>query len=212
MRLSRRLHSELKYTTMGNGKRRARRVAAEAHVRWTAGIQTTYQLERDALMETRQRKDPFLAGVLSFVVLGAGQMYVGDIGRGIAFLIGGIVGYIAFIIPGICVHIWAIIDANALAKINNDSIDDNQRAVEERDKSLMRASDFNEKMIKLYKLFKSELISESEFQEKKSLLISTLATKTIDVDPDDFLASIITLKEQNILTLEEIGKIKVLLM
>jgi TM2 domain-containing membrane protein YozV len=163
-------------------------------------------------METRQRKDPFLAGVLSFVVLGAGQMYVGDIGRGIAFLIGGIVGYIAFIIPGICVHIWAIIDANALAKINNDSIDDNQRAVEERDKSLMRASDFNEKMIKLYKLFKSELISESEFQEKKSLLISTLATKTIDVDPDDFLASIITLKEQNILTLEEIGKIKVLLM
>jgi len=163
-------------------------------------------------MEAKQKKDPFLAGVLSFVVLGAGQMYVGDVGRGIAFLIGGIIGYIAFIVPGIVVHIWAIIDANDLAKKFNDNIQESQKATEDRERMLMRASDFNERMIKLFKLFKSDLITDIEFQEKKAALISSLATKTIDGEPDDFLASIITLKEQNILTHDEISKIKVLLM
>jgi len=163
-------------------------------------------------METRQRKDPFLAGVLSFVVVGAGQMYVGDIGRGVGFFIGGIIGYIAFIVPGIVVHIWAIKDANDLAKKHNDSIDENLKAIDNRERMLMRSSDFNEKMVKLFKLFKSDLITDIEFHDKKSALIASLATKVIDVEPDDFLASIISLKEQSILTHEEIAKIKVLLM
>ena len=43
-------------------------------------------------------------------------------------------------------------------------------------------------------------------------IISELATKKINTDPYDFLAAIVTLKEENILNLEEINKIKMFIL
>ena len=42
---------------------------------------------------------------------GVGQMMKGEVGRGIGFLIGAIVGYFIFVVPGLAVHIWSIVDA-----------------------------------------------------------------------------------------------------
>ena len=62
------------------------------------------------------KKDVTLAGVLSFLLPGAGQIYCGKAGRGILFMIGYFVGICFFIIPGIVMLIVAVCDAVNLAK------------------------------------------------------------------------------------------------
>jgi TM2 domain-containing membrane protein YozV len=62
---------------------------------------------------TRQKQtwNPGIAAVLSLVIPGAGQMYKGQVGAGIWWLVGTIVGYCAFIVPGVVVHIICIYKA-----------------------------------------------------------------------------------------------------
>ena len=57
------------------------------------------------------RKDPGVAGLLSFFIPGAGQMYKGDVGSGVAWLIAVFVGYLLFIVPGFILHIFCIVNA-----------------------------------------------------------------------------------------------------
>ena len=42
-------------------------------------------------------KDPAIAALISFVILGGGQIYVGDITRGILFMLGGYAIFIIFL-------------------------------------------------------------------------------------------------------------------
>lgn len=53
------------------------------------------------------------ATLLSFIIPGAGQMYKGKVGVGIAWLIFTTLGYILFIIPGIILHIICIVKASS---------------------------------------------------------------------------------------------------
>jgi len=55
--------------------------------------------------------NPGIAAVLSLVIPGAGQMYKGQIGPGIWWLIGTVAGYCAFIVPGLVLHIVCIYKA-----------------------------------------------------------------------------------------------------
>jgi len=62
------------------------------------------------------KKDKTLAGILSFFIPGVGQIYCGEVGRGIWFIFGAIVAYLTiFIGIGIIAYpaviIWAILDA-----------------------------------------------------------------------------------------------------
>ena len=52
--------------------------------------------------------NPGIAALLSFIIPGAGQMYRGYIGTGIAWFFLVIIGYVAFIIPGIVFHLICI--------------------------------------------------------------------------------------------------------
>jgi TM2 domain-containing membrane protein YozV len=54
---------------------------------------------------------PGIAAVLSLVIPGAGQMYKGNVGTGIVWLIAVVVGYFLFIVPGLCLHLICIINA-----------------------------------------------------------------------------------------------------
>jgi len=56
-----------------------------------------------------KRKEPAVALLLSFLLPGVGQIYNGDIGKGIAFMIGFWV--LVWIGIGIVFWIWAMIDA-----------------------------------------------------------------------------------------------------
>lgn len=55
--------------------------------------------------------NPGVAAVLSVLMPGLGQIYKGWIGRGFAFLIFTVLGYMVVILPGLALHIWAIVDA-----------------------------------------------------------------------------------------------------
>lgn len=59
-----------------------------------------------------QRKwNPGVAALLSFLIPGAGQMYKGNVGAGIGWLILVMIGYVLFIVPGIILHIVCIVQA-----------------------------------------------------------------------------------------------------
>jgi TM2 domain-containing membrane protein YozV len=70
-------------------------------------------------------RNPILAAILSLIVAGLGQIYNGQVGKGVIFiviqLINGaltavLIGWILLPIVGL----WAIIDAYVIAKHNNE--------------------------------------------------------------------------------------------
>ena len=56
-------------------------------------------------------KDSNLAGILSFLVPGLGQIYIGKTWRGIAWFIAVVIGYMFFLIPGFILWVINIWDA-----------------------------------------------------------------------------------------------------
>jgi len=62
-------------------------------------------------------KSPGIALLLSLLICGVGQMYNGQVGKGIAFLIGFILAW--FILLGWVVWIWSMVDAYQTAKRMN---------------------------------------------------------------------------------------------
>jgi TM2 domain-containing membrane protein YozV len=67
---------------------------------------------RTVVVQTPERSwNPGVAAVLSLVIPGAGQMYKGRLGLGLAFLVFTGLGYLAFIVPGVVLHLIAIINA-----------------------------------------------------------------------------------------------------
>jgi hypothetical protein len=60
----------------------------------------------------RERKwNPGVAGILSLVIPGTGQMYKGEVGLGVIWLIVTILGYCLFIIPGMILHLICVLKA-----------------------------------------------------------------------------------------------------
>jgi TM2 domain-containing membrane protein YozV len=62
-------------------------------------------------------KSPGVALLLSFLFCGIGQMYNGQVGKGFAFLLGGILAWL--ILLGWVVWIWSMVDAYTTAKQMN---------------------------------------------------------------------------------------------
>lgn len=61
-------------------------------------------------------KNPGVAAVLSLVIPGAGQMYKGQVGNGVAWLIVVTLGYVLFVVPGLVLHLVCIIGASRPAR------------------------------------------------------------------------------------------------
>jgi hypothetical protein len=64
---------------------------------------------------TRPQPSPGVAGVLSFFIPGLGQIYKGNVGAGVAWLICTVIGYAFFIVPGVTLHIACILSAVSTA-------------------------------------------------------------------------------------------------
>ncbi len=76
-----------------------------------------------AKSENSAEKSAGFAVLCSFVIPGLGQIYNGEVGKGVAMLFGTFIGVIFFIIPGIVVWIYGIYDAYATAdKMSKGSI------------------------------------------------------------------------------------------
>jgi TM2 domain-containing membrane protein YozV/RNA polymerase subunit RPABC4/transcription elongation factor Spt4 len=86
----------------------------------------------DGVVPTRaaQRKNPLIAGLLSLLITGAGQIYLGKIGRGLIYLgfvllisiaLDGVVTFDEMMILGVIVSIISAVDAYLMAKAMNRS-------------------------------------------------------------------------------------------
>lgn len=64
-------------------------------------------------------KSPFLAAILSLLIVGVGQMYNGEVGKGFLMIVGCILLWTVFL--GWIINIWAIIDAYNVAKRKHDA-------------------------------------------------------------------------------------------
>jgi TM2 domain-containing membrane protein YozV len=79
-----------------------------------------------------QRKNPLIAGLLSLIITGAGQIYLGKIGRGLVYLglvllisiaLDGIISFDEMMILGVIVSIISAVDAYLIAKAMNTRSD-----------------------------------------------------------------------------------------
>lgn len=69
-------------------------------------------IQREYIDLNDQRKwIPGIAGLLSFLIPGAGQMYKGNVVSGIFWFIFTIIGYFLLVIPGLILHLICIVTA-----------------------------------------------------------------------------------------------------
>ena len=64
-------------------------------------------------------KSPAVAVLCSFFIPGLGQVYDGEIARGIALFLGTLAGFFIFIIPGLIFWIYGMKDASSVANRMN---------------------------------------------------------------------------------------------
>jgi TM2 domain-containing membrane protein YozV len=63
-------------------------------------------------LNSRHAKHTYgLPALLSFFIPGLGQLIKGQVGKGILFFFGTILGLAFFVIPGVIIWIWQIADA-----------------------------------------------------------------------------------------------------
>lgn len=96
-----------------------------------ASMQTTQTFQQPAAqpvftpqpVPARADKSGGIAAILSFLFTGSGQVYNGQLGKGIGILICAIIGYMLYFIPGMIVWIYGMYDAYSTAnKMNTGEI------------------------------------------------------------------------------------------
>lgn len=177
------------------------------------------------MQTTISRKEPWIAGLLSFFLAGAGHIYCGKVSLGILLIIIDLILYvttagIGAIVFGVIIMITSI----DLAKEINETIKQEeiglaqtkkkkQEEVEKKKKDEeVNVITFIHNLENTHKLFINEIYSEEEFLSKKASIISNLYSKKLSCSAEDFLSELIVLKEQEILTIDEINKIKSLIL
>jgi TM2 domain-containing membrane protein YozV len=90
-------------------------------VRQVSASSTGYQQQQYQQRARYQEKNPGLAAILSFFIVGLGQMYNGQIGKGLLLLVAAIISGILWtifigIIFSIVIWIYAIYDAYTTAQ------------------------------------------------------------------------------------------------
>ena len=82
------------------------------------------------LLHAAQRKNPLIAGLLSLIITGAGQIYLGKISRGLIYLglvllvgiaLDGVLTFDQLMVVGVIVSIVSAVDAYLMAKAINRS-------------------------------------------------------------------------------------------
>ncbi|WP_423391943.1 hypothetical protein [Burkholderia sp. LMG 21824] len=168
-------------------------------------------------------KSPALAAFLSVVCVGAGQLYNGDMPKA-ALMFGGAVvsgllfGFAAWILV-IPLILYGAIDAFRTAeKINARLQQARQEEVEAHAAAAKLASetvtaqDFSAQIDKLHRLFKADLLDETEFAERKKNVLAELQTRRPREAPEDFLSTLAPLARSEALNSDELKQIKALVL
>ncbi|MEQ5043282.1 hypothetical protein ABN117_08970 [Providencia manganoxydans] len=147
--------------------------------------------------------DPALAGVFSFIITGAGQLYNGEIAKGLGLFIAAVICIVIFFPLALIPWIFSIFDAFNTAKLLN------QQFIEtENRKNNVDVSNVINQFKKLSALFDADMITQEELDSKKKELIYEISTNYLSMDSLEFLAELAPLKQKGILTDEDITNIK----
>lgn len=82
-------------------------------------VNNTIAVPMGYLGERPVDKSPFVAAILSLLIVGVGQMYNGEVGKGFLMLIGCLLLWAAMM--GWIINIWSIIDAYVVASRKKDA-------------------------------------------------------------------------------------------
>ncbi|MFJ5691330.1 hypothetical protein [Providencia stuartii] len=153
--------------------------------------------------KTTTSHDPALAGVFSFIITGAGQLYNGEIAKGLGLFIAAVLCIFIFFPLAFIPWIFSIFDAFSTAKLLN------QQFIEtENRKNNVDVSNVINQFKKLSALFDADMITQEELDSKKKELIYEISTTYLSMDSLEFLAELAPLKQKGILTDEDITNIK----
>ncbi|WP_175768852.1 hypothetical protein [Burkholderia cenocepacia] len=168
-------------------------------------------------------KNSALAAVLSIVCVGAGQLYNGELTKA-ALLFGGAVvsgmlfgvGAWLLVVPLI---LYGAIDAHRTAEKFNGKVRQARQAKEDAEAAAAKlasetvaAHEFSAQIDKLYRLFKANLLDESEFTERKKSVLAELQTRRPREAPEDFLSVLVPLAKSEALNSDELKQIKALVL
>jgi len=167
-------------------------------------------------------KSAGIAALLSFFSCGAGQLYSGNVERGVTLFVIHVVGWILGVASGgvfflvlLPFWLWAVIDASSEANKYNDRVksEERQRSESTRQAEIKASSttdtkDFTASLEKFSKLHAAQLLSDDEFAARKKALILILAEKKPRDQAEDFLAALIPSIERGHLDATEIAQIK----
>ncbi|WP_447908303.1 SHOCT domain-containing protein [Serratia fonticola] len=152
----------------------------------------------------QKAKDPALAAILSFIICGSGQIYNGDVPKGVILFVVACIFGIIFLPLALIPAIYAAFDAYNSAKLRNGDVE----IEEQRNKDYIDVTDFTEKLKRLSSLLNAGMINQEEFEDRKKNLIADICMKKLQEDPLDFLAALVPLKQGEILTDDDISVIK----
>jgi TM2 domain-containing membrane protein YozV len=162
-----------------------------------------------------QRKEPWVAVLLSFLLAGLGQIYAGAAERGAIQLVCAVVLFFLvvlsggiFIIFSFPFWIWVMFDAYAQVQAFNGKVEHQEWNTKNEAQQTISAKDFVAQFHKLAKLHSASLLSEEEFLSRKKQQILTLVDRKPRESTEDFLAALIPLIEQKYLSTSEVEQIK----
>ena len=167
----------------------------------------------------RQKKEPIIAGILSFFLAGLGHLYCGQIIKGIIFIIVDIILW-STVVGALAFNVFAIIDSVNIAKKMNEELEqieigeaEEENVKKNQEQELIQQTTvdlpkFKENLSKIFKLYENNIYTEDEFIRKKNEIINELTFKKINCEVEDFLFGIASLKEKDILSDNDITKIK----
>ncbi|SST04097.1 Uncharacterised protein [Acinetobacter baumannii] len=153
--------------------------------------------------KTTTSHDPALAGVFSFIITGAGQLYNGEIAKGLGLFIAAVICIFIFFPLAFIPWIFSIFDAFNTAKLLNQQFIETENSKNTVDVSIV-VSQFK----KLSALFDADMITQEELDSKKKELIYEISLTTLKMDSLEFLAELAPLKQKGILTDDDITNIK----
>jgi|SRR3989339_1412030 len=76
-----------------------------------SNLRLAREQQNKPIIYNEKKWSPGVAAVLSLIIPGAGQMYKGQVGRGLLLLILITGGYALFVFPGLILHLLCIVDA-----------------------------------------------------------------------------------------------------
>jgi TM2 domain-containing membrane protein YozV len=169
----------------------------------------------DTLEQTPQAVEPVnvtAVTICSLLIPGLGQLYLGEIGKGLAMFALGVVLFLISPFLIVVVDFYGAWEAYTFAKAKNANRVKQVEVKAQISAGQISAASMVEQFQKLNALAAAELLTPEELAERKGNVIQQLVTKTPTTPVEDFLTTLIPLVKAGGINADEVKQIKALLL